>query len=147
MTYFFGKDANQGIPHDMIEVQHLLEKHDVVFCGALRYAPNQTSDSTSARLANYLNCKFINLTNVQGLYTSNPKENKNAKFIQYISWQDFDKMSSKIAFKPGQHFVLDQTAAKIIKKNKVPTYILGSDLRQLDNLLNKKSFIGTSING
>ena len=149
LTYFFGKDSNdsKGIPHDMKEVKSLLLKNDIVFCGALRYAPNQTSDSTSARLANYLNCKFINLTNVQGLYTSNPRKNKNAKFIPYISWNDFNKIASKIAFKPGQHFVLDQTAAKIIKKNKVPTYILGSDLQQLDNLLNKKSFIGTSING
>ena len=48
----------------------------------------------------------------------------------------------KIKYKPGQHFVLDQTAAKMILKNKTPTYIIESP-KELDNLLNGKKFIGT----
>ena len=50
-------------------------------------------------------------------------------------------------FKPGQHFVLDQTASRIIKENKTTTYILGKDMNQLDNLLNGKKFKGTIIFG
>jgi len=50
-------------------------------------------------------------------------------------------------FHPGQHFVLDQTASKIIKNSKINTYILGEDMKQLDNLLNGKKFIGTKISG
>jgi len=147
MTYFFGKDANQGIPHDMKEVKNLLIKNDVVFCGALRYAPNQTSDSTSAQLANYLKSDFINLTNVSGLHDRNPKKFKNARFIPKISWKEFDKMANKVKFKPGQHFVLDQQAAKIIKKYKIKTYILGPNLRNLQKLLKDKKFKGTIIGG
>ena len=44
MTYFFGKDANEGIPHDMNHVKNLLKKNDVVLCGALRYNAKETSD-------------------------------------------------------------------------------------------------------
>ena len=54
MTYFFGRDANKGVPHDMKDIKNLLKIYDVVFCGALRYAKNETSDGTSAKLANYL---------------------------------------------------------------------------------------------
>jgi uridylate kinase len=54
-------------------------------------------------------------------------------------------MANKIKYEPGQHFVLDQTASKIIKKNKTPTYIIGKDIRQLNNLLKGKKFIGTRI--
>ena len=54
-------------------------------------------------------------------------------------------MANKKRFTPGQHFILDQNASKIILKNKIPTYILGKDLKQLDNFLNNKEFIGTKI--
>jgi len=145
MTYFFGNDANKGIPHDMKQVKDMLIIYDVVFCGALRYAKDETSDGTSAKLANFLGTDFINLTDVQGLHDKNPKTYKDAKFIPEITWADFDKMAKAIKFTPGQHFVLDQTASTIIKKQKIKTYILGKDMKQLENLLQGKSFKGTFI--
>jgi uridylate kinase len=145
MTYFFGKEANEGIPMDMKEVKDLLRKNNFVFCGALRYSPNQTSDSTAAKLANFLNCEFVNLTDVDGLYEKNPKEHPNAKFITEITHKDFLKRANQIKFKPGQHFILDQTAAELIKKNKIPTYILGPNMKNFDNFLNNKHYVGTQI--
>ena len=135
MTYLFGRDANEGIPHDMNQIKNLLRTNNVVFCGALRYADKETSDSTAAKLARFFKTEFINLTNVSGLYTSNPLTNKDAKFIPEISWKNFHKKAEKIKYKPGQHFVLDQDASEIIMNNKIKTYILGKDLKNLDNLL------------
>jgi uridylate kinase len=145
MNYFFGIDPKYGIPHTTKTLEEYIKKQNVVFIGALEYKPNQTSDSTSAQLAKHFKTEFINLTNVPGLHDKNPKEHKDAKFIPKITWKEFDKMASKITFKPGQHFVLDQTASKIILKNKITTYILGQDTKQLDNLLNNKPFKGTII--
>ncbi len=145
MSYFFNTNPEYGIPHTMKVLKKYIRKQDVVFCGALEYKPNQTSDSTAAGIAKYFKTKFINLTNVKGLYDKNPKKFKNAKFIEKISWKDFNDMANKMKFKPGQHFVLDQTASKMIMKNKIPTYIIGNDLNQLDNLLKGKKFKGTSI--
>ncbi len=146
MNYFFGIDPEQGIPHTMKTVKEYIKKRDIIFCGALEYKPNQTSDSTSAEIARQFKAEFINLTNVKGLYDKNPKENKDVKFFPKITWKDFNNMANKIKFKPGQHFVLDQTAAKMILKNKTPTYIIESP-KQLDNLLNGKKFVGTRIRG
>jgi uridylate kinase len=53
-------------------------------------------------------------------------------------------MIEKINFKPGQHFVLDQNASKTIMAKKIPTYIL-KDLKELDNFLESKPFVGTII--
>ena len=147
MTYFFGNDANKGIPHDMKEVRNMLKIYDVVFCGALRYAENETSDATSAKLANFFQTDFINLTNVAGLYTKNPLKFKDAKFIPEINWNSFHKMATKEKFHPGQHFVIDQTASKVIMDKKIKTYILGQDLTQLENVLQGKKFRGTLISG
>jgi len=145
MSYFFNINPEYGIPHTMKVLKKYTKQKDVVFCGALEYKPKQTSDSTAARIAKNFKTIFINLTNVSGLYDKNPKKFKNAKFIPQITWQEFFKMINKTKFKPGQHSVLDQTAAGTIRKYKIQTYILGQNLNQLDNLLKGKKFKGTSI--
>ena len=147
MSYFFKHDQEKGIPHKLSELKEDISKSNIIFCGSLEYSPRQTSDSTAAQIAGFLKCNFTNLTNVNGLYNKNPKEHKDAKLIKEISWREFDKMANKLKYEPGQHFVLDQTASKIIKDNKITTYILGNDIKQLDNLLNGKEFIGTKISG
>lgn len=144
MNYFFGIEPKQGIPQSMKAVKKYIKNQDIIFCGALEYKPNQTSDSTAAEIAKEFKTEFINLTNVQGLYDKNPSKYKDAKFISKISWKEFDKIANKLKFKPGQHFVLDQSASKIILKNKIPTYII-KDMKQLDNFLKNKSFKGTEI--
>lgn len=147
MMQIFGEQANKELPMDMKQIKELLSKNDVVFCGALRYAPNQTSDSTAAKIANYLKTIFINITNVPGLYSDNPIKNKNAKFIPNISWKSFEKRALSIKYKPGQHFVLDQKASTIIRKNKIKTYIIGKDIKSLENLIKNRKFKGTIIEG
>ena len=54
-------------------------------------------------------------------------------------------MAHKQKFKPGQHFILDQTASGIIMKHKIITYLLGKNLRELENVLKNKKFKGTII--
>ncbi|MFH1452201.1 MAG: UMP kinase [archaeon] len=146
LTRIFGPSANEEIPANMKKVKNLLNKNHVVFCGGLRYRRNNTSDGTAAKLAAYLNAPFINLTNVKGLYTKNPKKFKDAKFIGKITWKKFKTIVDKIKYSAGQHFVLDQLGSKVILEEKIPTYILGS-LDSLDNVLKGKKFVGTLIEG
>jgi uridylate kinase len=144
MNYFFGINPKKGIPRKMKNIKKYLKKQEILFCGALRYKPNQTSDTTAAEIAKKFNTNLINITNVKGLYDKNPKKYKNAKLIKKISWKNFDEIVNKIPFKPGQHFVLDSSASKIILKNQIPTYIIGS-VKELDNILKNKNFNGTII--
>ncbi len=142
---FFGSIASQHVPASMKEVKNLLTKNNIVFTGGLRFVPDSTSDGTAAGLANYFKTDFINLTNVKGLYTKDPKKFKDAKFISEISFKDFNEIASKIKYQPGQHFVLDQNAAKIIKQHKIKTYIIGPDLENFKNLVKGMKFTGTLI--
>ena len=147
MELFGKKEANDTLPMNMKEVKDNLRKNNVVICGALRYAPKSTSDGTAARLAHYLGAEFINMTNVKGLYSANPKTNKNAKFIAHESWVDFDKRANAIKYHSGQHFVLDQKAATMIRKSKTKTYIINGDVKNIDKILKGQKFIGTTICG
>lgn len=141
----FGKEANDHLPYSMKAVKAELPKNKLVICGSLRYAPNETSDSTAAKLADYLKADFINITNVAGLYTADPRKNKSAKLIPYETWETFEKRARAIHYKPGQHFVLDQKAARRIKRKKIKTYIIGKDAANLNALLQNKKFKGTTI--
>ncbi|MFC1682042.1 UMP kinase [Nanoarchaeota archaeon] len=144
MSCFFDKSTDYKIPTEIKQIKKQLRKNQIVFCGALGFKPRQTTDSNAAEIAHYFKSKFINITNVSGLHNKNPKKFKNAKLISKISWNQFQKMANKSKFTPGQHFVLDQTAAKLIQKNKTQTYIIGSN-KQLNNLLKDKRFVGTVI--
>lgn len=141
----FGINANKSLPLNMHQVKNALAKSNIVICGALRFTPHSTSDSTAARLAAYIQTDFINMTNVKGLYTDNPLTHPRAKFISSISWRDFQARALKIKFHAGQHFVLDQQAAMLIKKHKVKTYIVGKSLKNLGYILQNKKFTGTLI--
>jgi uridylate kinase len=144
----FGKEANDLLPITMKDVRNNLPKNNVVISGALKYDPVATSDTTAAKLAKLLDTPFVNMTNVKGLYTSNPKKNKKSKYIPNISWKNFNNITSKIKFKAGQNFVLDQHSSKIIMKNKIPTFIIqGRNLKNLEKLISGKRFSGTTIIG
>ncbi|MEK6873278.1 MAG: UMP kinase [Nanoarchaeota archaeon] len=147
MSYFFGLDQLEGVPHTLAGVKKLLKRQNVIFVGGLEYKPNQTSDSTAAQIAKELNTRFINITNVAGLYDKNPSEYKNAKFIPYITWKGLYDIAKKIPFKPGEHFVLDQKATKLIMDYKIRTYIVGDDLKNFDKLVSGQEFFGTNVYG
>ena len=137
--------GNVLMPDSLKEVNQELRKRNVVVIGALGFHPNMTSDATAAQVSNYTNAEmFINVTDVDGLFTKNPKMHKDAKFIPKISFDDFWKIASKIKFKAGQHFVLDQAGAKIIKRHKIKTDIL-KGMKNLENVIQGKSFKGTVI--
>ena len=146
MARFFGREANEVVPRSMKKVKSLLRGNRVVFCGALRWRDNNTSDGNAAQLAGYLKCDFINLTDVAGLYDRDPSRYKSAKFISKISWGDFLKMAKKVKYEAGQHFVLDRIAAEEILKSKVRTFIVGS-LKEMEKVLKGKKFRGTVIEG
>ncbi len=146
MNYFFNINPEYGIPHSVKVLRKYTKKQDVVFCGALEYKENQTSDSTAAEIAKKLKARsFVNLSNVAGLYDKDPSRDRGARLILQISWSDFYKMANRQKFKPGQHFILDQTASRIIMKNKIKTYLLGSKIEEFANFLKDKKFKGTVV--
>jgi len=134
------------IPEKLIDVKKSLRKRNLVICGALGMQKNMTSDGNAAEVAELIKADYlVNMTNVSGLFDKNPKIYKTAKFIPVISFKDFMKIVSKIKFKAGQHFVLDQSAAKIINRSKIKTYIVDNNLSNLSKLLDDKKFKGTII--
>ncbi len=137
-----------AVPESFADVKKLIQKEGVVVCGALGFVPDMTSDGDAAFLAKVVNADmFINLTNVDGLFTKDPK-GAGAELIEKIAYQEFLGKMHKIKFTPGQHFVLDHKAAHAIQKHRIRTLILnGHNLNNVEQCLNGKSFVGTVIHG
>lgn len=139
-------NANKTLPNSLTEIKNLLKKYNLVVCGSIGYHPDMTSDGTAALIAHQIKADyFINITNVNGLYNKDPRKNRDAKLIRKISFMEFSKIVDKVHYRPGQHFVLDQSGARIIRRYKIITYIIGKDLRNLEKLLTGKKFVSTEI--
>lgn len=129
------------------DIRNLLKKQSIVITGAFKYLPNATSDGNCAQLAHYIKADlFINITNVKGLFDKDPRSHQNAKLLKKITYDKFNLLMHKIKFSYGQHFILDQTASKLIKKHKIKTIIIGEKLTNLEKVFRGKSFVGTTIN-
>lgn len=137
-------NIKEKIPESLNEVIDAVKKRNIVICGAIDEKAGRTSDSNAAEIAVKLNAEFVNITNVNGLYTKDPKKYKDAKFIPEISFDRFLHLVNKIKYHSGQHFVLDKEAALIIKKYRIKTVILHG-LKNLLNYFYGKKFVGTVI--
>jgi uridylate kinase len=88
---------------------------------------------------------IINLSNTDMVYDKDPNKFKDAKPLKKVSWQFVrDLVGDK--WTPGLNTPFDPIAAKLCQKNHYKVITLkGTDLENLENCLDKKSFIGTTI--
>lgn len=108
--------------------------------------PGHSTDTVGAELAVRINAdKYIIASNVNGVYTADPKIDKNAKKYDSISIDDLIGLCGK-KWQPGLNVIVDSEACKVIKKGKIKTVVLnGKDLNSLRNAIFNKRFDGTII--
>ncbi len=142
---FLNKKGN--IPNSINEIKQALKKSNIVICGALGFRTGTTTDGNAAEIAKHFKARAIlNITNVNGLYDRDPRKHKSARLIPRIGFDEFYKIAKKIKYRAGQHFVLDQRAAGIIKRYRIRTAIInGHKIVNLENFLSGKRFTGTII--
>ncbi|MDG6225834.1 MAG: UMP kinase [Candidatus Thermoplasmatota archaeon] len=91
---------------------------------------------------------FLNLTSVNGAYTSDPAKVPDAKRIDRISRSDLVDLVSSTRTRAGSHSVMDPLAARIIERSEMNTMILnGRDLKSVGSALEGGDFDGTIVGG
>jgi len=87
----------------------------------------------------------VNLSNVDMVYTEDPKKNPDAMPIERTTWGYFRTLVGD-KWKPGMNVPWDPIAAKIAEKLGLTVIILkGNDIRNVDRLLSGKRFKGTVV--
>ena len=117
-------------------LRHLEKKRVVIFCGGTG-SPYFTTDTAAALRASEINADAIlKATNVKGVYESDPRKNKGAKFLKKLSPLDVVGRGLR---------VMDLTAITMSMENKIPVIVFDvfkkGNLRRL--LLGEK--IGSEI--
>ena len=107
-----------------------------------------TTDGVAAMLAEYIGAELLVITtDVNGIYTSDPKVDPKAKKIDKIPAKEFLKFALEHGqVEAGSTFVVDPLAAKIIERSKIKTIIMnGRRLNKLIQVINGRLHIGTEI--
>lgn len=87
----------------------------------------------------------LNLSNIDYLYTEDPRISKKAEKIKSIKWKEFHKLFSS-EWKAGLNIPFDPIASTKAEKNNIKVIITnGKNLENFENILNEKSFEGTKI--
>ena len=85
-------------PYIKLRAIRHLEKGRIVIFGGGTGSPYFTTDTTAALRANDINCDAILMAKngVDGVYTSDPRTNKDAKFISNISYKEMLDMNLQV---------------------------------------------------
>lgn len=141
-----GKDA--GSATDFDSAAAVLKKKKYVCMGGT--IPGITTDADSALLAEKLKAKrLVNLSNVHGVFDSNPKDNPKAKKFDTMTHDQLTGLAMMSdQRKAGTHFVFDLLACKLVARSDIEVHFV--DGRRIDELraaVLGKSHSGTVVRG
>lgn len=110
------------------------------------YRPGSSTDLRAVQIAEKTGAtKVINLSNIDYVYTADPRTNPDAEKIETISWSDFRAMIPN-DWDPGLSSPFDPIAAKVAQRDGIEVAIInGNKLGEVMKYLDGKKFIGTKI--
>lgn len=137
-------NAHSEVITDFSQVLPLIEKGKIPVLGGMH--PGFTTDGTAALLAEKLRATFINLSNVDGVYSADPAVHKKAKLFRELSYERLLETVATLEVEAGQHGILDVPAAIILKRSRVPAlFINGNNLENFESAVKGRPFNGTIV--
>ena len=116
----------------------------VVVMGGLQ--PGQSTNAVAALAAEVMHADLlVNATNVDGVYTADPRKDSHAKKLDEVTPEDLMRILSSEGIRAGEYALMDPIAICIIQRSRISaTVIDGRDPSNLDKALRGKR-IGTRI--
>ncbi|OGZ85299.1 MAG: hypothetical protein A2599_01845 [Candidatus Staskawiczbacteria bacterium RIFOXYD1_FULL_39_28] len=110
------------------------------------WKPGWSTDYDAVLVAKNHNAKIIiNLSNIDYVYDKNPSQFPDAKPLKEIDWKSFTRIVGD-KWTPGLSMPFDPKASKLAERLKLKVVMInGKNLERLEDFLNNKRFIGTTI--
>jgi uridylate kinase len=138
-----GDQAYPAVPEDLEQVSKAVTTNRIVVTGGLH--PGQSTNATAALIAEKVKAsKFLNATDVDGIYDSDPNKNKNAKLFSEITVKKCIELLGSEDSAAGAYDLMDIVALKVIERSKIPTIVVRSDPVVIENSISDNN-IGTRI--
>lgn len=137
---------NRAYPHPpttLQEVRHAVDSGQIVIAGGLH--PGQSTNGTAALIAEKIKAsEFLNATDVDGIYDSDPNKNKKAKKFKRIELKKLRSLLVREDSIAGGYDLMDIVALKVIERSKIKTRVLKADIKNLEKAT-KGISVGTEI--
>ncbi|MDB5204441.1 MAG: uridylate kinase [Candidatus Taylorbacteria bacterium] len=139
----FGKMAYDKVIDSVAALPTKSKQPVVIACGI---SPKGSSDKAAVFFAKKAKAKkIINLSNIDYVYTADPKLDPTATKIERTTWKEFRKIIPK-KWTPGMSAPFDPIASKEAESIGIEVAIInGKKLGELDNYLAGKEFVGSLI--
>ncbi|MDR0409551.1 MAG: UMP kinase [Spirochaetaceae bacterium] len=113
---------------------------------AAGWKPGFSSDNDAVLLAVRFGAKtLINLSNIEKVYTADPKTDSSAKPIDSIKWEDFRAITGD-KWTPGKNVPFDPVASRAAEKSGIDVICAaGRNLENLRQILCGATYTGTLI--
>jgi uridylate kinase len=139
-----GEQAYPQVPKNLDEVTIAAASGKIVIVGGLH--PGQSTNATSALIAEKVRAfRFLNATDVDGIYDLDPNTSSNAKLLNEITVNECMEILKDGSSMAGTYDLMDIVALKVIERSKIPTRVLRSDITNIKNAIIGTHHIGTEI--
>jgi uridylate kinase len=110
------------------------------------WKPGCSTDYDAVLLAKTYGAKeLINASNINYIYTTDPKKDANANPLPRLTWNEMQKIVGD-KWNPGANLPFDSKAVKEAKKLKLKvSFVKGTDLVEFEKVLNMEDFAGTVV--
>jgi uridylate kinase len=139
-----GHYAYPEVPTSLDDVDRFVESNKIIVSGGLH--PGQSTNATSALIAEKTRASaFINATDVNGIYDSDPRKNKNAQLFAKIELSKLLNILLKESSMAGEYDLLDIVALKVIERSKIRTKVILCNPKNISNTIQGRKYIGTEL--
>ncbi len=126
MIASLGDDAYPEVPEDVEELRSFFQSGKIMVMGGLQ--PGQSTNAVAAVAAEAVGADMlINATDVDGVYTGDPKTDPKAKRLDEISVKELLEIALREELSAGGYRLFDPVAVKIIGRSRIPTWILNAE--------------------
>lgn len=139
-----GDSVYPVIPSNLEEISIACQSGKIIVSGGLH--PGQSTNATAALICEKIKAdRFLNATDVEGIYDSDPNKNPRAKMFKEITIKKCLELLNTESTQAGNYDLMDIVALKVIERSKIPTWVIKSDPKIIRNLILKNSKTGTRI--
>lgn len=138
-----GNHVYPNVPKSLDDISNFMESNKIIVSGGLH--PGQSTNATSALIAEKIKAnQFINATDVEGIYDSDPRKNQNAKLYEKIDLGSCVNMLLNSSSMAGEYDLMDIVALKVIERSKIKTRVILSSPENIKNTVEGK-ILGTEL--
>ncbi|MBO3757705.1 MAG: UMP kinase [Thermoproteota archaeon] len=139
-----GENAYPTPTTSLDELKQALRLYHIVTIGGL--TPGHSTDAVAALSAETISADiFIKMIEAGGIYDKDPKVYEDAKLLNEVNYEQLLQLILENKnTKAGEYKPLDLVALEILRRSKIKTVVVGSELENLEAVLRGEE-IGTRI--